>query len=118
MKSSCDGVVLSAGRPGHKPSCDAESLGLESYGRVEIGGVEWVCYYDGAYRHVCTADSYDKSYDMSFEESSDYYTKWCDQVDFAEDDIAIHVGRELDLEYVTSAMGTCSRLDCFDAEDE
>lgn len=93
---------------------DADSLGLQDYGRVEIDGVEWVCYYDGAYRHVVTADSYDKRYDMSFDEAPDRYTIWCDEVDFAEDEIAKQVGAKLDLEYVNSAGGTCSYLDCFE----
>jgi hypothetical protein len=89
---------------------NATSLGLESYGRTEYDGTEYVVYSDGAYRHVVTAASYDA--DHTVRDCDDLYTEWCGEVDFADDATSEAVGRQLGLTHVHSADGSCSRIDC------
>lgn len=94
---------------------NAATLGLEDFGRTTVDGVEYICYWDGAYRHVITAESYDADYEISGE-PCDHYTEWCNKTDIADDATAVAVGKALGLEYVTSGEGTCARLDCEEAQ--
>ena len=69
---------------------------LDTIGRATINGREWVLFSDGVHRHVVAAVDYDRPHaEVNPADHSDEYTAWCGNADWADDETAIAVCREL-----------------------
>lgn len=91
-------------RPAHRVFC------LDTIGRCEVNGRDWVLFGDDVHRHVVAADDYDRPLEAAG--SLVDYTAWCESAEFADDATAIAVCRELGEPGCHSAAGgTCHWLD-------
>lgn len=91
--------------------------GLTLLGRSTIDGVDYVCYDDGAYRHVVYAKCFD-TVDEALPDDADGYTHWCiHDSDGPDDKTARQVGNDIGLTHVHSIDGVCTLIKCDDYEE-
>lgn len=83
-------MTMTSTRPAH------QVFSLETIGRATINGREWVLFSDGVHRHVVAAADFDRpTAAVDQDDLADAYTSWCGDAEFADDETAIAVVREL-----------------------